>query len=476
MHGLSITVLQCACLLAFAAAGSGKELYEWAGIFEVPDAKYMWISQTVKGKYADDDMKIAIIPTVEANAADLSASVPGAKLALKKTCVTIKHGDVLTPGDGKCYKLEFDKTLWQSYFVMDTTGFAHVAIFAQHVPTEFENTAHYLKDTAGEDVEPSAELPEKAEAVKVKKEKKPDWGASIGAAIIVSFITLIGVVLAVPAFKKLFETHGATVEAILAAFAAGTLLACAFFLLLFEATHLVQTGWAKEVEVLWRWGTMVLAGFILPAVIESPLSLLVEAKGSETRDSETEAGDSETKASETKLSRVAAVRVLGAVTIGDFLHNLCDGFFIGAAFKGCGSKFGWTVSLSTILHELPQELADYAILTSPGVGLTPVKALLLNFLAGLSVILGVIIINVIDLPDSTVGLFLAFGGGTYVYLAAVECMPKVHNPKLPAGVRMLCLLVFIFGTVLIGLILLDHEHCVPDTDEPKAAGGHAHGH
>eukprot|EP00438_Fugacium_kawagutii_P019873 Skav226846 [mRNA] locus=scaffold455:42478:42786:+ [translate_table: standard] len=67
-------------------------------------------------------------------------------------------------------------------------------------------------------------------------------------------------------------------------------------------------------------------------------------------------------------------RLLGAVVIGDFFHNLCDGFFIGAAFKGCGNAFGWSVVLGTILHELPQEVADFVILTGKDVDLGIAKA------------------------------------------------------------------------------------------------------
>merc|ERR1739846_50481 len=102
-------------------------------------------------------------------------------------------------------------------------------------------------------------------------------------------------------------------------------------------------------------------------------------------------------------------RVLSAVLIGDFLHNLCDGFFIAAAFKACGGSFGWGVVVGSALHELPQELADYAILTGSDVGWAPAKALLWNFLAGLSVLLGTIIINIVPVSDYITGLLLAFG-------------------------------------------------------------------
>merc|ERR1712187_16804 len=86
------------------------------------------------------------------------------------------------------------------------------------------------------------------------------------------------------------------------------------------------------------------------------------------------------------------MRLFAGVNIGDFFHNLCDGFFMGAAFKGCGSSFGWGVTLATVLHEIPQELADYVLLTGPLLKLKPWQALVSNFAAGLGVLLGMIII------------------------------------------------------------------------------------
>merc|ERR1712241_488625 len=123
-------------------------------------------------------------------------------------------------------------------------------------------------------------------------------------------------------------------------------------------------------------------------------------------------------------------RVVGAVLIGDFFHNLCDGFFIAAAFKGCGPSFAWGVVIGTCLHELPQELADYAILTGSDVKWSPFTALAWNFGTGLSVVLGVIIVNLLEISDSSIGLVLAAGGGVYIYLAAVVCMPKLSALNL----------------------------------------------
>lgn len=54
------------------------------------------------------------------------------------------------------------------------------------------------------------------------------------------------------------------------------------------------------------------------------------------------------------------------VIIGDFVHNFADGVTIGAAFLGCSSTIGWTVTASAVLHEVPHELADFMTLINGG--------------------------------------------------------------------------------------------------------------
>jgi UTP--glucose-1-phosphate uridylyltransferase len=130
------------------------------------------------------------------------------------------------------------------------------------------------------------------------------------------------------------------------------------------------------------------------------------------------------------------------------------------------------------LHEIPQEIADYVILTGPRVGVSPLIALVSNFISGLGVLLGTVIVLGADVGDDVVGLLLAFGGGVYIHIGAVECMPKMYAEKLSPLMRIACVASFIFGAVLIGLVLLDHEHCVPPTPpgvEPAPAAS-AHGH
>jgi len=470
--------------------GDEHGAWEWAGTFDTPDQFYMWTAQKVDGDYADPKMKLVVFASESADEVALEALVPAAELLLESgNCTDTHSDDVISPG--MCANLVFDQHVWQTLFTVTTTKAdgnraGHLAFFAQHVPTEFENTAHYLKDSTGEDIEPVSELPH---------EEEPDkpWGEAIGAAILVNIVTCTGVILLIPGVSALVKRYDRLFHAYMSAFAAGALLSCAFFLLLFEATHLVAAYSDEEGEVTFRWGIMVLAGFItsfvIDACVEFVMSFTSKTPGGDTR-TDAEAGvamgdvnkdgAAVTKASTAPVSEdeITAtfntrVRVLSGVLIGDFMHNFCDGIFMGTAFRYCSSSLAWNIAAATIGHEIAQEISDYVVLTNPAQGgLKPAVALLLNFLSGTSVLFGVIaILGSDEIGDYAVGMLLAFGGGVYVQIGAAECMPRVfinvQNFKERAG----ALSSFCIGALAIGLVLLDHQHC------SAGGGGHAgHNH
>ena len=192
-------------------------------------------------------------------------------------------------------------------------------------------------------------------------------------------------------------------------------------------------------------------------------------------------------------------------------HNFCDGIFIGTAFVTCGASMGWSVTAATAFHELAQEISDYIVLTvrhltvirltriGPSMlmceraarliaaalhvasqtqaKLTPFKALALNFLSGTSVIIGVVVVLAVDAIEGQVtGMLLAFGGGVYLQIGGVECMGKMHLKCTTLELRAASLLAFAIGAIAIGLVLLDHTHCVA-TDLTGGDDAHAgHGH
>jgi hypothetical protein len=62
------------------------------------------------------------------------------------TCTNVAAGGIITAMEDKCYNLVFKQDWWQSLYTINTAGHANVVFFTEHFPTEFENTAHYLKD------------------------------------------------------------------------------------------------------------------------------------------------------------------------------------------------------------------------------------------------------------------------------------------------------------------------------------------
>jgi len=102
------------------------------------------------------------------------------------------------------------------------------------------------------------------------------------------------------------------------------------------------------------------------------------------------------------------------------------------------------------------------------------KALAANFVSGTSVLIGTAVVLSSQVDDSTIGLILAFGGGVYLHLGATDCLPKLYDPKLSFGQRLAAFAAFVLGAIVIGLILIGHEHCVPEGSEGH--GGHGGGH
>ncbi|MBI2024143.1 ZIP family metal transporter [Candidatus Giovannonibacteria bacterium] len=110
---------------------------------------------------------------------------------------------------------------------------------------------------------------------------------------------------------------------------------------------------------------------------------------------------------------------------GDFLHNFVDGIILGLTFL-VDMRLGFITTIAIILHEIPQEIGDFGILMHGG--LSRSKALLYNFLSALSVVAGGILTYFLGsslepfLPAS-----LAMVAGAFIYLAAVDLMPELHE-------------------------------------------------
>ena len=456
-------------LAARGAHASGEtHAFEWAGIFETPDNAYVWQAEKVKDKYADETMKVVIYAETAAGHEELEAREEVGDTALGGSCTTVKtRNNVLTPGSG-CVTLDFDNAWHTSSFKIDTTGVAAVSIFAQHVPTEFERDAHYLKDVNGDDVEPVASLPE---TVTTKKSKP--WSDAIGAAIIVNIVTLSGVIFLSPSVAKKQKAYPEVVSCIINSFAAGALLSAAFYLMLYEATHLIKPAGSDESQQTAWWASASIFGFLMAYIIDLGISIAFPSRLVETKTTDAENAIKGVE-EDCETCHSHKYRVRSGIILGDFMHNLVDGIFIGFGFLNCGKTMGWSITAATVYHEIAQELADYLVLTDPFQGdLTPFRSLFMNCVSGMSVILGVLIsVGSGSNNDFWHGLLLAFGAGIYLQIAAAECMPRVSVSATSSLLRAVSLFTFVVGVIAISLVLLNHKHCTAG----GGGGGHAHAH
>merc|ERR1719171_1539878 len=74
-----------------------------------------------------------------------------------EVCTIVDAGESMTPAaEGSCFELHVG-TGDDSTFTINTAGISGLAVYAQHVPIEFERDTHYLYDSSGTDIEPVAQ-------------------------------------------------------------------------------------------------------------------------------------------------------------------------------------------------------------------------------------------------------------------------------------------------------------------------------
>ncbi|MFB0569393.1 MAG: ZIP family metal transporter [Nitrososphaeria archaeon] len=113
--------------------------------------------------------------------------------------------------------------------------------------------------------------------------------------------------------------------------------------------------------------------------------------------------------------------------LGDGIHNFVDGTIIAGSFLA-GFPVGLATTIAVIFHELPQEIGDYGILVYAG--FKRGRALLLNFVVALAVILGgILAVIFLETVQALGGVLVAFSAGGFIYLGASELIPELHEEK-----------------------------------------------
>lgn len=138
------------------------------------------------------------------------------------------------------------------------------------------------------------------------------------------------------------------------------------------------------------------------------------------------------------------------IILGDIAHNAIDGVAIGAAFL-VSVPTGIITTFAVAAHEIPKELGTFAFLLSRG--WKDRTVIVANLLTALATIAAAIIVYVVakDSHDFVPGL-LALTSGFFIYVAASDIIPDIHEQPQKIGTIQAAMLIT--GVVLVGSVIM----------------------
>jgi zinc and cadmium transporter len=232
------------------------------------------------------------------------------------------------------------------------------------------------------------------------------------ANLLSSVISLSGILLV-----KLTQVKRRQTLLYFVAFAGGTLMGSAFFHLIPEALE------SLEIIVL---NKMVILAFLLFFLFERLLGWHHHHEPH---------GDEHT---------------LGTMNLlADGLHNFLDGVIIASAFI-TDINLGFITSFAVIMHEVPQEIGDFAVLLHSG--FTVRKALLSNLFIGSTALVGGLIgYYALEFAIGLTPYVTAIAAGGFIYIAAADLLPELRKHQT-SNSWWANYLIFVLGIMLMFFI------------------------
>jgi zinc and cadmium transporter len=119
------------------------------------------------------------------------------------------------------------------------------------------------------------------------------------------------------------------------------------------------------------------------------------------------------------------------VLIGHGFHSFVDGVAIGAAVQ-VSLPLGVSTAIAVALHEVPQQVGDYAVLLHAGYKRR--SALLLSVLSAGGAVTGTIAaFTVFENLPGFLPYALTFAAASFLYISMADLIPDLHKGKVDAG-------------------------------------------
>ena len=107
----------------------------------------------------------------------------------------------------------------------------------------------------------------------------------------------------------------------------------------------------------------------------------------------------------------------------DFAHNFTDGLAIGASYLA-GRDIGLVTTFTILLHEVPHEIGDFAILIQSGYRKR--QAMFLQLWTAVGAMVGTACGLILEQAGSSVSMWiLPFTAGGFIYIATVTVIPEL---------------------------------------------------
>lgn len=139
----------------------------------------------------------------------------------------------------------------------------------------------------------------------------------------------------------------------------------------------------------------------------------------------------------------------GLIILGDLMHNAIDGVAIGAAFL-VSVPTGIVTTFAVAAHEIPKELGTFAFLLTRG--WKDKTVILANLATAVGTIVAAVVVYTLakDSHDFVPPL-LALTSGFFLYIAASDIIPDIHEQPQRVGTVQAAVLVL--SVVVVGGVI-----------------------
>lgn len=273
---------------------------------------------------------------------------------------------------------------------------------------------------------------------------------------------------------------------ILLAFASGGLLGDAFLHLIPHAAMAVgegvhshshshshdddvkSEGHSHDMSV----GLWVLAGIVTFLIVEKSVRIIKGSHGhshahnkekeagsgdaKSENDKPTEKGDDVKEETEEELDEKKDIKVAGYLNLAaDFSHNFTDGLAIGSSYLA-GNTIGIVTTITILLHEVPHEIGDFAILIQSGVSRK--NAMLLQLTTALGALAGTAVSLLTGgTGEAAATWILPFTAGGFIYIALVSVIPELLDEEKPNLLQTLLQVASMLCGVYMMVLIAEYE-------------------